>query len=379
MKKLNKLFAILVSLAMMATLCVSMAFAREDPAIEVYFTKTWSTNTDVATPATTFTFEIDQDTENGVANDAEINDQTIPYSANETGTKTSTDLLAGQDFKNASGKVVPGVYIYTIKETVPATAVNNVVTETSTSGTATTTTKTTYSDKEYTLKVYVNKDGEVEAAYVYDGETKVNSDEPTSGSENGFNFKNTYSKSVTNTPTGTTEDGNGDSDGLSAYVEKEITAADDGMIDTDQEFSFSTTVTFPDIDAADSYTAYVIDASGNKVGNDIVFTESNATQTYTLKHGYRLFFANIDLGATYTATEDLTGVDGYTKSGEQATGLNVTAAANGVTVINNYTKSSVIPDSGVIISNLPYIVLALVAIGGMVAYVVIRRKSSDEA
>ena len=35
--------------------------------------------------------------------------------------------------------------------------------------------------------------------------------------------------------------------------------------------------------------------------------------------------------------------------------------------------------TGILMSNLPYIVLALVAIGGMVAYVVVRRRNADEA
>ena len=34
---------------------------------------------------------------------------------------------------------------------------------------------------------------------------------------------------------------------------------------------------------------------------------------------------------------------------------------------------------GVLINSIPYIVLALVAIGGMVAYVVVRRRNADEA
>ena len=43
------------------------------------------------------------------------------------------------------------------------------------------------------------------------------------------------------------------------------------------------------------------------------------------------------------------------------------------------TIEKTVTSTGILISNLPYIALALVAIGGLVAYVVVRRRNADEA
>ena len=78
-----------------------------------------------------------------------------------------------------------------------------------------------------------------------------------------------------------------------------------------------------------------------------------------------------DSRASETAGEAM-----YQKSGEQKTNLPVTATEQTITIVNKYQST---PTEGVLMANLPYIVLALVAIGGMVAYVVVRRRNADEA
>ena len=389
MKKLNKLVAILVAMAMILSLGIISAFAADvNETGKAYFTKTWDAPEGVKTPAQTFSFTVVQDKEAGVNNTATIQGQNISYAAEETGTKSSTDLLAGQTWKDANDKVVPGVYVYTVKETIPDAAVDNKVVETvKTNNDKTTTTKTTtYSDKTYTMKVYVDKNGNVTGVVVTEEgqDQKKTSDEPTTGEDgkvqaNGFNFRNTYSEKVENTPNGTIPDEPGDKDGASAYVEKKVTAENEALIDDNQEFGFSTTVTFPEIDPADSYTAKIVKADGTSAGKaDVVFTKAEPTKTYNLKNGERLVFTNIDLGATYTATETTKAIDGYTyKSGEVTDPETITAAKNGAQIINNYDKATT--PEGILISNLPYIALALVAIGGLVAYVVVRRRNADEA
>ena len=48
-------------------------------------------------------------------------------------------------------------------------------------------------------------------------------------------------------------------------------------------------------------------------------------------------------------------------------------AATAAVVTNNLNDADISPE-GILISNLPYIALALVAIGGLVAYVIVRRQ-----
>ena len=54
----------------------------------------------------------------------------------------------------------------------------------------------------------------------------------------------------------------------------------------------------------------------------------------------------------------------------------VTAELQEKTITNTYNETT---QEGVLHNSIPYIVLALVAIGGMVAYVVVRRRNADEA
>ena len=74
-------------------------------------------------------------------------------------------------------------------------------------------------------------------------------------------------------------------------------------------------------------------------------------------------------------------------SGNAATGaslatydnyLLVDKATDEIAYTNDYNADLDTP-TGILINNLPYIALALVAIGGLVAYVVVRRRQDDEA
>ena len=112
------------------------------------------------------------------------------------------------------------------------------------------------------------------------------------------------------------------------------------------------------------------------------------TKEITLKHNQRLVFTDLDVGATYTVaeTEDAGYTAAYVKTAEGTAAASVTGLSTNGTITEKddsvaYTNTSK-KDSkptGILISNLPYIALALVAIGGLVAYVVVRRKADDEA
>ena len=103
--------------------------------------------------------------------------------------------------------------------------------------------------------------------------------------------------------------------------------------------------------------------------------------------GERLVFTDLDVGATVKVAEENYGDDfiqtavfndtGATYNPTTATDYTVAETASELQVTNE-SKNDTTP-TGILIANLPYIVLALVAIGGLVAYVVVRRRNADEA
>ena len=94
-----------------------------------------------------------------------------------------------------------------------------------------------------------------------------------------------------------------------------------------------------------------------------------------MTNGQWLSFDTIETGATVTIVEDT--YPGFEATGTMTATANDTAgAAMDVTNKYNPSEGSV---TGILMSNIPYIVLALVAIGGLCAYVVVRRKNADEA
>ncbi len=425
MKKLNKFFAILVALAMMATLCVSMAFAETPASAEAYLTKTLTKPNGLSGYNTSYSMTMVQtieatDTDGYVDTAATI---TSPITVNANVDKSPADegslvgksgnIFAGAEFE------APGTYEFTVAEVFPTAATytdqgyavdpedsnkftkdNVTVTLDATNKTVTIVTvgekKTTTEVYDYSAAVYKVYAGVasyedatgthyyIESIAVKDenGE-KVPFGEPGDGEENGFNFENKYNKTVETTPTGVTEDEDGDEDkdGSSLYIEKEVTikAGTEGTIDTDKEFRMTVSVTFPTNATMDEYTAIVVDAAGDPVaGKSYIFDADNLTQAISIRHTDRIVFTEIEYGAKYTVSEDA--YPGYeTKSGEVTTAELITDSdSNGTKIVNEYDKDKD-PATGLSISNLPFIVLALVAIGGLVAYVVVRRKSEDNA
>ena len=142
--------------------------------------------------------------------------------------------------------------------------------------------------------------------------------------------------------------------------------------------------------AGDTDTATAAEVAGAKK-----YTFASGTEIFKLAHNEQLVFTKIPFGATYTVEETdtdatYTATVKYTDYAAQTNPVDFTAGkkvedkimTNNET-IGNYaivknSRSTETPE-GILISNLPYIALALVAIGGLVAYVVIRRRNADEA
>lgn len=401
MKKLNKFFAVLVALAMVLSLTAISAFAATDKTgtkDNAYLTKYLRVADGVNLPSgLTFTFKADKVSDSAYPGDKskmlEATDVTIPVStmvASATEADNAAALtgkaLVSKFFENKTWDHA-GVYTYDVYE--DAAAITEGANE-----------EWNFSQKHYTLRVYVTNNNTVtytvqDGTGAADDEKKVDPtvQDPTAHDNttteetielDGFYFDNSYAKTLNNT----SEDG---------LLKVSKTIAGD-YANTKQAFPFTIVLTIPA--EATEFTS-VTDYTVNGVAGEAVAVSGNkATITGNLADGGTIVFHTLPAGTKYTVTEALTGVENADKwaqaytltdiGDETETPAETPGASTNGTVAetdtkniaafkNTYTDSSTTTPTGILISNLPYIALALVAIGGLVAYVVVRRRQSDEA
>lgn len=305
-----------------------------------------------------------------------------PLSVPETGTN-------GYYFKDYSVTVIPedvdvdtifshaGIYVYTVAETPNTFTLGSNPTM-------------TYSDLTYQMTVYVanTSSGDLEITDVgfrlYANNTAGEKADPV--------FTNIYAKAVPFTVSKTV-----------------LHASGNNYADLTKEFSYSLGMTIPGADAA-TYTGVIYDKDGDATGDTVTLTfdgssvpNTASNVTFTLSHGETLVFDGnngstlLPLGATYTITE--TGTTGYTPSVDLTSGAQVAgtteitfdptpaAAGSSITV----TKALLVDDdnaadftntyktvtpTGILMDNLPFVLLILVACGGLVAYLVLKRRKA---
>lgn len=166
----------------------------------------------------------------------------------------------------------------------------------------------------------------------------------SSGSTKSDNFPNTYSAGTLN-------------------VSKTVTG---NLGDKNKYFKFTVTLTGENGKTyRDSYAV----TGGSNTENPTSIKIGEET-TFLLKHGDTIHIANLPYGVTYTVTE--TAVDGYTTEKTGDTGE--IKAAEQAAEFTNKKEGSV--DTGVVLNNMPYIlVLAVLAAG--VAVFIIRKRRED--
>lgn len=288
--------------------------------------------------AFTFTFERKE------SDAPEIEDKTVTYSSNDGVTsgissKTVADIFSGVTFRHA------GVYTYTVKEAAGAPSVEN--------GTV------TYDESVYTVRVYVKN---TEDGLAIDQITAAKPGAAgTEKKQGAIKFVNKFEKTT------------------SLTVAKHTEGA---LANKTKAFTFKVTFTKP----------ATYDGSTFVSGND-TYTFGQE-YTFTLADGGQKVFSNLPAGTRYVVTE-VGAADGYAPSvtvvenGTQ-TVTNKTAAdadslataetgktnlagegTNTVTFTNTYKD---VPITGIIMNNLPFVILILAAAAGLVGYLVIRRK-----
>ncbi|MDD6422420.1 MAG: hypothetical protein PUF83_05060 [Intestinibaculum porci] len=320
----------------------------------------------------------------------------------------STPLLTPGE--EAELKKAPGVYTFTIKEQAPdGYAKTNK--ENDDTKKIQKDTKLTYSQAEYKATVYV-KTG-ANGAYIgtikvtkekddqgksitAENEKKVDPSQPDDNipGSGGLRFVNTYTEKITDTnpnnpgklpdpdpdPNNPTNPNN-DRDKILSVGK--IVSGDLG--DKNKKFTFTVKVTHPSLVTSDeTYTAKVFTADGNPDG-EYTFTNGVANKDVKLSHGEKLVFKDLYVGTAFEAQETdgdtsytsstyarLNGGDPTEKAKERALIKgNVSEKTDTVVVVN--TRNSTSP-TGIVVNNLPYILLVLGVVAGFAGYIASKRR-----
>ena len=325
---------------MAAVMCMgTVVSAADTPTVDAEIQKDFQIAEGITVPDITFTF-----TFAGVEADAPaISAKTVAYSNADTVTsgissKTVAEIFRGVTFPHA------GVYTYTVQETAGETSVEN--------GTV------TYDGSVYTVRVYVRNTEN--GGLAIDQITAAKGAEGQEVKQSEIKFVNKFEKKTN-------------------LVVKKNTVGD--LADKTKAFTFNVTFTKP----------ATYDGSTFVSGND-TYTFGQE-YTFTLADGGQKVFSNLPAGTRYVVTE-VGSADGYAPSvtvvenGTQT--VNKTAAdadslataetgktnlagegTNTVTFTNTYKD---VPITGIIMNNLPFVILILAAAAGIVGYLVIRRR-----
>lgn len=302
----------------------------------------------LAIPQATFKFQVKSKTPDALS--ATIQD--ISYDANDIKIKqTDGSYVISKDQKLSfeGNWQHAGEYVYKVTETQdPANKVENV----------------TYDSSEYTLRVYVvnkNDNLEVEKITAEKAGTKTAK----------ILFTNTYAKND-----------------ATLTIEKKTTGK---YANKTKEFNFEITFTKSPMSDKRTFT-------GN-IGSEPVECIAGTPKSFTLADGEQLVFHNLPVGTTYVVKE-LDALDGYTPSvtvvENRTTTVNRTAAQEGdaldtlkeggkknlvgeyenkVTFTNTH-QGGVVP-TGILMNNLPFILLVAVAIVAFVSLAVIKRRRTS--
>lgn len=293
--------------------------------------------------------------------------------------KLSDDMLLNVNFTKA------GQYTYTVKETAGSTP------------------GMTYSQAEYLVSLIVVKDStgkfvvdEIQikktknddGSDATDTKTPYNPDVDHNGDKNGLAFNNVYDKTGGN-PDPTPEPGTPDP-GKPTEADKQgfvVNKVVDGS-DTTAEFGFKLTLDAPKAATATALavdpTAKIVKSDGNV--KDVTLNAYGTPTEFKLKKGEKLVLTKVLLGSTAKVEE--TDAQGFTPAVEangfegkvtkldtlKDTGVILSDKGGNYATVTNKQQTI----TGILINNLPFILLFIVAVGGITVYIRNRNRANRE-
>lgn len=337
-------------------------------------------------PVSNFVFEFEE-----VTGDAPVlDDITISYEGNENPTETKPEMnqnvSVSVDYYNQESTLKfnsqdlvadnfphAGLYEYTVKESATGSNYTSVANSTGL------TDSMKYSKAEYTLKILVannNTDGTLYIAQVGYTKTKDDAGQPVTagGKSTEMVFVNEYEKDSDNGGGGDPDDNN-----TSLSVKKVIAGE---YADMSKMFDFEITL-YPNATTdATTCEGIIYREDGSK---DNVAVTYGQKKTFQLGHNDELRFSYLPVGAKYNVTETTAAnytatvsgvVEGNTISNQPLNQFvkDYTAGDNKddkITVTNTYRET---PQTGIATDVLPFVILMVVAVVGMIVYAAVRRR-----
>lgn len=417
----------LLSLSLSGMMAASLAapvFAAETPAdAKAYITKQFDMPVGTTLPEKDFTFDLtDLQKDNAADSKTTLTSKKITIDKN-TNKKTVeingagaekridryvayTDLLTSEEETSLKTEGT-GIYTFTIKEKCDAASNPDVSVLTDTSNKWRKTDTLTYSQAEYKATVYVKTDGtnnyisnikvskekddqgnEIKT----DNEKKVDPSKPDDNipGSGGLRFVNTYTEKIDNldkpgnvNPDPENPTNPDDARDRVLSVGKLVSG---DLADKTQKFKFTVKVTQPSLVTTndETYKAKIIKADGTTDGDELTFT-SGVAQDVNLSHGEKLVFEDLYVGTAFEAQETdadtvytsstyarLNGGDPTEKAKERALVKgNVSENTDTVVVVNTHASTS---PTGIVVNNLPYILLVLGVIAGFAGYIASKRR-----
>lgn len=194
----------------------------------------------------------------------------------------------------------------------------------------------------------------------------------------GFEFANTYTQRVEKTgPSG--------KEGaltLTKSVVTENQAQNGDRGDKTLAFQFSMTLTVPESSGVTSVTATIkrdtaqpiIAPEGVTLADSVTFTPGTAA-TFYLSDSDKLVFESLPVGAGFEISETDYSAKNYAGAIDNAKD-NITATGDfDVTCTNTYTPT---PPTGIVVNNLPFALIVVLALSGMAVYFVSNRRKAEE-
>lgn len=339
-----------------------------------YISKTF--NTEVG-KAEKFSFTATQKTEGTglVKTKAPVNIPDISFTTAQTGT---TKQRAKVDFP---AYTEAGEYEYTVTETKAAPEITDGAHQ-----------KMIMSKAEYTMDVYVTENEETKALEISNIIVKRTKDDAGKNANdvkvtdigdddtNGFNFTNTYVQEAGTGTDPTNPDSTYDKDG-SLNVTKAINP-NGGTVDADKEFAFTANFTFPT--GTDETTFGAKETIG-----DSTKTITGTSYTFKLKHSQNVKFTGLPVGTKISVTESATpnykGSAASVFNGQSLTAVDADRYNETITVTNTLGQKknkvdvtntyNYVPTTGIIMNNLPYVLMIALCGVALMAFVAFKRRS----
>lgn len=440
-KKISKVMLSSVLAIMMLVALATSAFATGqidavgETDVSAALTKVLQTGEGVTLPGNmNFTFTFTQDTaatKDAAGSTIVASTVAVPIKAvttTVTTAMTGTTATGMKTYEVQSGNFLAkatdnanytqaGVYVYKVKETSNTYTIADATKETM-----------TYSGAEYTLYVYVANKADNSGVYIKsvgcvltkgdDGTATAGNEgnkvDPTPGTPgtNGEILATNSDMKFTNKYTQT--NGGGGSPETPANQTLGISKVVSGALaDHSQYFTYTATITKPTVSTKTFYKAYVVNSTTNAVETTIdnfatlktdangkayfEFPTDGSSVTFKLHHNQSLVFTDTEVGTRYTVTE--AGISGYkpsavlTQNGtatdiaQLAAGssLSVTTAPATALVGEGANKAAFtntfidVTPTGIILNNIPFFMMILIAVGTLVTFVVVRSKKKQTA